>query len=434
MTPPAARMGFFAWVARTLRPVPRMFVMAVKASLAGQTSDPRAVLVPPKYHVETWPDFGRMPVAHADSWSEWLTVGAFKVFYRIALMLPVNRDGIPNVEKQAAAIDKMLTPALAKFVSPIDPADLGPDQLYQLVIVQGFAHLKRREDGLHELDLTFLEQYQPHHTSYPIGGKVVISQTAKRVEWLETPNDKRVCKPGDATYDVDSFLFRSTLFQWMTAVPHSVWCHGIVGPKLFLAVYDAPEDHSIRSLFAPFVFEVHKNVARAAFTVFGSTGVLERAGGFSSGAIAKLLKDGIGMFEVKLPTEMNLPVELRDTLLSIWDAVVTMCRDGIAALQLAPDDPQLKHFHDVLAKELHPRLGELPVAEAAAFCIFTSAVSHQCVLCRRAPRRRHRPRLTTTRDEACGGTSTSDRATRGTSRRGRAGRASAARATSSSRT
>jgi len=375
-------------VARWLRPVPRLFSAAVRSSLADQTSDPRAVRDVPNYRVEVWtaprPLFGRMPTARSATPLEWLKVNAFKFAYNLVMKLPPNLDVASSAQESARITNAILHHELADMVDEIDERDLDADRLYEMVVVNGFDSMRTRPDGLLEYDLSFLEKYEVQPSSYPLGGKVVISQKDRRVVSVQNPG-RPLVTPRDAAFRKEAFLFRASLFQWMTAVPHSTWCHGMVGPKLFLAVYETPEGHPIRTLFAPFVLDVHKNVARASFTVFGPNGVVFKAGGFSPKGVKELLDDGVRRFNVVLPTEMDLPDEIKGPILQAWDALLALCRDGFRELGVRDDDPAVRHFHDVLAKELHPRLGELPATDAAAACIFIGAVSHQVRVPRRGP-------------------------------------------------
>ena len=298
--------------------------------------------------------------------------------------VPPNLDVASSPRDAARITDGLLHDDLASMVDDIDEADLSADRMYEMVVVNGFDALQRRADGTRELDLSFLEKYEVLPSCYPAGGRCVVSPRERRVVSVQNPG-RPLVTPEHAAFPKEAFLFRTALFQWMTAVPHSTWCHGMVGPKLFLAVYETPEGHPIRTLFAPFVLDVHKNVARASFTVFGPNGVVFKAGGFSPKGVKELLDDGVRRFNVVLPTEMDLPDEIKGPILQAWDALLALCRDGFRELGVRDDDPAVRHFHDVLAKELHPRLGELPATDAAAACIFIGAVSHQVRVPRRGP-------------------------------------------------
>ena len=363
---------------RWARPIPHLFAMAVRSTLSKQNADPKQIRNKPRYYVEVWPRFGRMPLAKSDGVRDWLTQKAYKALYQFLLNhLPSNMDTYATpeeVRRRARVILKV-----PNVVDAAADADQSPERMYTQLIVTGFAGDLKPVEGedaeARVFDLNLMKKYDIQASSPVLGGRAAVSLKQRKLLWVETPEGERAA-PGDASYPRIALLFRASLFQYMTVIPHTVWCHGIVGPKFFLAAWELPVAHPLQQLLAPFTLDVHKNVSRASFTVFGPTGVVHVAGGFTQAGADDIISDGIKLFDVTLPTEWAIPDEIRDPILQAWEAISKLCRDGFSALGIRDDDHGVSRFQATLAGELHPRLGRMRVAEACAYCIFIVSVAH----------------------------------------------------------
>ena len=355
-------------------PAAKVFAAMVKASLAGESSDVRTILQPPDYRVEIWPNIGQMPVVNVRS--KWLKgkIKAFTSAFRLVLKLPRNEQRWQACGPIGRVARELYGELISDAMEPRS-SDLSDARLYEQVVVAGFNDLKANADGTHSLDLRFLSDYPVRDGFCPYGGELFVSFAEKAVRHIVTPEGRTV-RPTDADWAFEAFRFRSSLFSYLTFVPHSVWCHGMVSPKLFIATHQLPEKHPLRILLTPFVHDVHKNVSRAKITVFGETGVLTQASSFTEASVQLLIAHGQSMMSVKLLDELALPDDLRAQIAPIWNAIRDCATQFIEGFDIQDDDPAVVQWKRFVALNINSRLGTLPLADAITYLVFTSTVSH----------------------------------------------------------
>jgi hypothetical protein len=291
------------------------------------------------------------------------------------MALPRNDDRCrdPNELRQFAS--RYFSEKLLASVPTPRQEDLSAERLYEKVSVAGFYHLRPNTDGTHSLDLQYLRDYPVRDGSFVCGGEAVIDLRAGKFVHLVTPEDL-VVTPGDTRFAVEAFRFRSTLFQWRTIVPHSAWCHGIVGPKIFLATHALPETHPLRELLRPFVFKVHENVRRSRMSVFGKTGVLSNVGSLAPDSVQALIAHGAYRTEIKNPAQMHMPAYLRAIVEPVWDALQSLVNGFLTEFSISDDDPHVRAWRAFVAAHIHPDFRTLPLSEILTFCIFTNSLAH----------------------------------------------------------
>jgi hypothetical protein len=363
------------WLAARVRPAPRLFSMVTRLSLNGQTADPAALRQRPSFREVTWPALGPMPEAVVRNPARRLFLKGMRGTFSAAMNLlkPVDRCRGPE-EVRAAAVRYFGERFVDTAPAP-RAADLSTERLYEQVTVAGFYHVRPAAGGTHSLDLQFLREYPVRAGAYPCGGEAVIDMRSGTFLHLVTPED-RVVAPGDPTFALEALRFRSSLFQWLTIGPHSAWCHGVVGPKLFLATYALPEPHPLRELLRPFVFKVHENVSRAKVTVFGKAGVLSNTGSLTPESVGALIARGAYCAEVKTPKQMCMPPDLRANVEPLWDAVLGLAHGFLTAYSVGDDDPHVRAWRAFVAAHIHPEFRTRPLAEVIAYCLFTNSVAH----------------------------------------------------------
>ena len=354
--------------------IARFFAKMVTASLQGQTSDVRAIRTPPDFRVEVWPNMGEMPVPNINDRTLALRIAAFRVAFEQLQKLPRPSRRWPSIEVADRAA-RELYGALFPAVAVPDPTDLSDWRLFEQITVGGFYDLQAQDDGTHCLDLRFLTDFPVRDGFLPYGGQAFVDFERKEVVSLTTA-EGRTFRPGDRGWGFAACRFRASLFAYLTFIPHSVWSHGIVAPKLFIATHRLPQAHPLHTLLRPFVHDVHKNVARAKITVFGATGVLTAASCFTDASVQLLLVRGQSHMAVKLLDELALPDDLREQLTPTWEALRTCAQGFIDTFSISDDDPLIAEFHRYLALNVHARLADLPLVDVITYLVFTSTVAH----------------------------------------------------------
>ena len=371
----ALRRPIGRWLVAQTRPAPRLFSKVARLSLKGQTADPAALRQQPSFRVVNWPALGPMPEAVVRNPVRRLFLKGMRGTFSAAMNLLRTADrGAEPDDVRRAAVRYFGEPLVATVPAP-HPDDLSVARLYEQVTVAGFYHVRPNAEGTHSLDLQFLREYPVRTGAYACGGEAVIDMRAGKVLHLITPED-RLVEPGHPEFALESLRFRSTLFQWLTIGPHSAWCHGVVGPKLFLATYALPEAHPLRELLRPFVFKVHENASRAKVTVFGKAGVLSNTGSLSEVSVQALISRGAFCAEVKTPKQLCMPPDLRANVEPLWDTMLALANGFQTEFSVSEDDPHVRAFRAFVAVHIHPDFRTRSLAEIIAFCLFTNSVSH----------------------------------------------------------
>jgi hypothetical protein len=371
----ASRRLLARWFAAQARPFPRLFASITRLLLAGQTSDPAALRQRANFRVENWPTLGLMPEAVITHPVRRLIVGVLQPALSATMALPRNDDRCKAPNELRRFASRYFSEKLLTSVPTPREEDFSARRLYEQVSVAGFYHLRPNTDGTHSLDLQYLRDYAVRKGSFVCGGEAVVDLRAGRFVRLVTPED-RVVTPGDSRFGLEAFRFRSTLFQWRTIVPHSAWCHGIVGPKLFLATHALPETHPMRELLRPFVFKVHENVRRSRMSVFGKTGVLSNVGSLAPESVNALIAHGAYRTEIKNPAQMHMPAFLRAVVEPVWDALMSLVNGFLTELSISDDDPHVRGWRAFVAAHIHPDFRTLPLSEILTFCLFTNSLAH----------------------------------------------------------
>lgn len=371
----ASRRLLARWFAAQVRPFPRIFASITRLLLAGQTSDPMAVRQRPNFRVETWPTLGLMPEAVITDPRRRILVGVLQPALSATMALPRNDDRCSNPNELRQYASRYFSKEHLASVPAPSPEDFSAERLYDQVSAAGFYHLRPNTEGTHSLDLQYLRDYPVREGSYACGGEAVIDLRAGKFVRLVTPED-RVVTPGDQRFSLEAFRFRSTLFQWRTIVPHSAWCHGIVGPKLFLATHALPETHPMRELLRPFVFKIHENVRRSKMSVFGKTGVLSNVGSLAPESVDALISQGAYRTEIKNPTQMHMPAYLRAIVEPVWDAMKSLVTGFLDEFSISDDEPHVRNWRAFVAAHIHPDFRTLPLSEVLTFCLFTNSLAH----------------------------------------------------------
>jgi len=301
--------------------------------------------------------------------------------YLGAWALPRHADQHASAEDAARAALRYFGADLMRSVPPCHPDDLTASRLYDQVTVGGFHDLKPvagDDPALHELDLDFLGAYELKPGCARAGGRAVVSFRERRVVRLVAPDGRVVTPDGDPdAFAVAAFEFRSHLFQWLTIGPHSAWCHGVVGPKLFLATHGLPAGHALRTLLVPFVFDVHRNLLRAKMTVFNDTGVLCVVGSFTSAAVRRMIADCRATMPVKLIHELAMPDDVRGVMEPLWFSIRKLVEEFTARMGVdEAADPHVRRFKAFLAEHVNARLGRVSLVDALTYALFTNSASH----------------------------------------------------------
>jgi hypothetical protein len=371
----ASRHLLARWFAAYVRPFPRLFASITRLLLAGQTSDPRALRQQARYRVENWPTLGLMPEAVITHPARRLMVGVLQPALSATMALPRNDDRCRDPQELRKFAGRYFSEELLASVPTPREEDFSAERLYEKVAAAGFYHLRPNAEGTHSLDLQYLRDYAVREGSFRCGGEAVVDLSAGKFVRLVTPEDQ-VVTPDDPRFSLEAFRFRSTLFQWRTIVPHSAWCHGIVGPKIFLATHALPETHPLRDLLRPFVFKVHENVRRSKMSVFGKTGVLSNVGSLAPDSVQALIAQGAYRTEIKNPAQMHMPAYLRAVVEPVWDAMKSLVNGFLVEFSISDDDPHVRAWRAFVAAHIHPDFRTLPLSEILTFCLFTNSLAH----------------------------------------------------------
>ena len=362
------------WVEAYVNPLPRVWSTLVRLSFKGQTKDPAAMRERPAFKVETWPIVGPMPIASRTPVKNALfNVGHTAL--KSALAMPRNESRGREPDDVHKLAERYFGKSLMQIMPPKHQHDLSPERLYEQVTVSGFYHVRPNNDGTHSLDLQFLRDYPVRSGASLCGGEAVVDLKGGRLLRLVTPEEIAIT-PDDPRFEVEALRFRSSLFQWVTIVPHSSWCHGMVAPKLFLAAYALPETHPLREFLRPFVFKVHENAGRSNVTVFGRTGVLWNVGAMTPTATQALSVRSVNSIEIRKPAQLHMPPYLRSILEPLWDAMDALVKGFLVEFSIDDDDPHMRAFRSFAAVNIHNDFHHLPLSCIIVYCMFTSTVAH----------------------------------------------------------
>lgn len=352
------------------------FSVMVKESLIGTNSEIKNINknIPDRLVTEVWPNVGEMPIYEVKSIFKRMKLFVFINLFRIALKFPTNRKW-RSVEEAVAGGNQVYGENLFSYVPDSDKEHFTLAHLYEMCVIGGFYHLQRVNDDELVLDLSFLEHYPIQNGKDRYGGKIYLSEKDRTVKYLVTPEKDKI-EPSDKKWEKEAMRFRSTMFAYLTYVPHTLWCHGFVGPKFYTATHSLPKDHPLFTLLKPFVHDVNKNVTRSKITVFGDTGVLTTTTALTKEGHAMIMKQGKNTMSVKLLNELVLDPEVRAAIEPIWNALMTMASDYVAQFDILDRDVNVKAFRDYIADNIDPGFRRLSLPQLITYLIFTSTVSH----------------------------------------------------------
>lgn len=373
-----AAKTFRAKFAQRFRPTSTLFVMLAKLSLVEKPPTVQSMLWEPDYHAEHWDSLGLVPIANIRDLKKKVKVSLFKSIYNQFLDYPPNLDGFSSPAEVVQFTKPYFGDVFNRIPVP-QSDDLSIEKLYEQIVVAGFYDLQPKissdDQPLYSLDLQFLRDFPVKEWCYPCGGEAVISLDKRKVLFLISPEGQQVF-PTDDEWALESFRFRSSLFQYCTVTPHSTFCHGVLGSKAFLAVYRLSEDHPLRTLLRPFVHDVDKNMSRAGFAVFNETGVLKLAGAFTYEGIQGLIARGRHDIQIKLLNELHLDQQVRKEIEPVWDAIQSLVTNFIEQKGISELDPEVREFKHFFVTNVDEQLNQLDLALTLTYVIFAMTVGH----------------------------------------------------------
>jgi hypothetical protein len=367
----------------------RFFSLMIRISLAeGNADDPRAVCAEarPHYHMQVWQDMGLMPVANiTGSLLRRMRIVIFKRLFLLVSKIPLVARQWRHAAECAAVSHPYVRGILPSSTVRPHPDDLSLQRLYEQAVVTGFYNLQPDDDSAtttHTLDLQCLTKYPVHAGRSIYGGALQVSFARKTVVSLVTPEGRTVM-PNDPEWALEAMRFRSTLFAYLTIVPHSVWCHGLLGPKMFLACWEIlhPRKHPLFTLLRPYVHDLHKNCARAQLSVFGPTGVLSMVSAMTPVGVQRIISHAqhTPMFRVRLFDELVWTPQMRALMEPIWRAIRNdLVQAFLDAHQIRDDgsDSVVEEVRAFFIVHIDERFRTLSLADALAYLIFTTCVLH----------------------------------------------------------
>lgn len=366
------------------RPIAGLFVKLAKMSLAEPPPTVQDMQLEPHFREEVWDIVGRVPVADIRGLLRRTKVFLFKFLYRQFLVLPANGDGFCGPQEMDEFPKRFFGDEYYKRIPRAKLGDLSVEILYEQIVIAGFYDILPRnnkehnddEESLYSLDLQFLREIPVKDWCYPCGGEAVISLEMRKVICIITPENQKVF-PTDKGWALEAFRFRSSLFQYCTVMTHATWSHAIVAAKVFLATHSLPQDHPLKTLLRPFVHDIDKIMARASFTVFDKTGVLNLAGSFTQEGVETMMRRSVSQTPIRLLNELYLDRQVQREILPLWDEIYALVSDFVESYGISELHPETMRFKQFIVSNIAERLGEFDITFLVTYLIFTMTVSHQ---------------------------------------------------------